>query len=49
MLVPEDALRDTGPGERCRERRVDGTGDALKGAFTALNAGNAPFTALGMP
>jgi hypothetical protein len=32
----------------CRERRVDGIGDAVKGALTALNAVKAPFTAPGM-
>jgi hypothetical protein len=40
--------RDTGIGD-CRERRDTSIGDAVKGALTALNAGNAPFTAIGMP
>jgi hypothetical protein len=43
------AFHDTGVARHCRERRVDGIGNAVKGALTALNAGNAPFTALGMP
>jgi hypothetical protein len=34
---------------RCYERRVDGVADAVKGAFPALNALNAPFTASHLP
>jgi hypothetical protein len=40
--------RDT-CGPECRERRVASIGDAVKGALPALNAGNAPFAAPGMP
>jgi hypothetical protein len=36
-------------GWLCRERRVRGMPSAVKGAFTALSAGNAPFTASPMP
>jgi hypothetical protein len=33
----------------CGERRVTGIASAVKGAFTALSAVNAPFTASLMP
>jgi hypothetical protein len=37
------------PGtHQCCERRVDGIASAVKGAFTALSAVNAPFTAFGV-